>query len=202
MPTPGHAIGSVSETTDMPNWSFVPLSGDPRTLEEQAMLFFLLSKEGIGQDALSRYWERTRVLKPARLTAMLLSDEVLGLLKHELMRTANFRTDPQTIMDVLLREVLRPEVVQSHIQGTNLPLLPQCYAYVPNQNDPATWKLPYRNPDGTPNADALVLASVQIGGDGRATGIPADDREIVKQRLRQAYFELDVSADDLPPSLH
>ncbi len=176
--------------------------GDPKTIEEQATLFFLLSKEGVEQDALSRYWERTRVLNPGRLTAMLLSDEVLGLLKRELMRTANFRTDQQTIMDLLLREVIRPDVALSHVQAINLPLLPQCYAYVPNQHDPTTWKLPYRNPDGTPNADALVLAAMQLGGDGRATGIPADDKAIVKQRLRQAYFELDVSPDELPPSLH
>ncbi|HZP80602.1 MAG TPA: hypothetical protein VFB21_03100 [Chthonomonadaceae bacterium] len=176
---------------------------DTAPLDEKTTLFFLLSKEGAQQEALSQYWEQTQVLHPSRLASLLLSEEVLTLLRREIQRTASYRVDRQVLYDLLTREVLRPDALVPHGQGGEpaAPRLPQCYAYVRDPNAPATWKLGYRNPDGTPNAEMLSLAVADLRNGAQTLGIPADDLPLVKERLRQAFLELPIPYDDLPDIL-
>ena len=175
---------------------------DGQSAEEKIALFFLLCKEGVQQEALSQYWEQTRVLHPGRLAALLLSDESLQMLRRELMRTFSYRVDLRTLRERLLREVLRPEILSQTFAGDlNSPRHPQCFAYIRDPNDPESWRMRYRNSDGTPNADWLTQAVTDLGQDARALGIPADDVPLVKGRLRQAFAELGISPDELPPLL-
>ncbi|HLK56152.1 MAG TPA: hypothetical protein VKU00_06295 [Chthonomonadaceae bacterium] len=175
---------------------------DATPVEEKIELFFLLSKEGVQLHALEEYWEQIRILNPGRIAALILSDETLNLLRRELQRTANYRVDRQTLYELLTRAVLRPDALSARNgENTETPRLPQCYAYVRIPNDPTTWRLRYRNPDGTPNGELLTMAVSDLSEDYRATGIPADDIPLVKERLRQAYLELGVSPDDLPELL-
>ena len=81
---------------------------DSTPAEEKAHLFYHLCKEGVQDGSLQNYWERVRVLNPGRIAAMLLSDDVLNLLRRELQRTANYRIDAQTLDALLTREILRP----------------------------------------------------------------------------------------------
>ncbi len=172
---------------------------DARPSEEKIELFFLLSKEGMQMESLRRHWEQTRVLHPARLAALLLSEDVLNLLRREIQRTASHRVDRETLYEILTRDVLRADSLPG--PDLNAPRLPQCFAYVRDPNDPASWRLRYRNADNTPNADMLTLAAGDLSSDPRAIGIPADDLPLVKDRLRQAYHELGVAPADLPDSL-
>lgn len=175
---------------------------DTTSLEEKAALFFLLTKEAIRQDALTEYWEQARILHPGRLASLILSSETLNLLRRELQRTVNYRIDQHTLYEFLMREVLRPEALAVRAgeieSGSRLPI---CYAYVSNPHDPSTWRLRYRNADGTPNAELLMQAVAELGNDLRAVGIPADDTPLVKDRLRNAYFELGVPLEDMPQVL-
>ncbi len=130
-----------------PHLAFRILLSDNHSIEEKTALFFLLSKEGMQQNALMHFWERNHALHPARIAALLLSEEALQLLRRELQRTASYRVDRQTLLEILMQEVLKPEVLVAHAASFALPTEPQCYAYVANINDSSTWKLPYRHPD-------------------------------------------------------
>ena len=175
---------------------------DGANIEEKAAMFFLLCKEGLQQNALAQYWEQTRVLHPGRLATLLLSDESLQMLRREIMRNSSYRVDLQTLRERLLREVLRPEFLADTFNGdVTMPRHPQCYAYIRDPNDPETWRMRYRNSDGTPNADWLTQAVSALGQDARSLGIPADDVPLVKGRLRQAFLDLGVAAEELPQSL-
>ena len=174
---------------------------DAKPMEEKANLFSLICKEGVQQDALTQYWERIRALNPGRLASLLLSEEMLNLLRRELMRTANFRADRDTLLALLMRDVIRPDALAARNGSEQVGRLPQCHAYVADPNDDATWRLPYRNADGSPNPELLISAAGDISGDARTLNIPADDVPLVKQRLRQAYLELGISPDDLPAAL-
>jgi hypothetical protein len=176
---------------------------DSTPVEEKIALFFLLSKEGLQQDALTQYWEQIRVLNPGRLVNLLLSEEVLNLLRRELQRTANYRIDRQSLQNILMRDVLRSEALEARGQEAPppAPRFPQCYAYVRDPHNPTTWRFGYRNPDGTPNPEMLTLAVADLHSGPNAVGVPADDFPLVKERLRLAYLELGVSFDDLPEIL-
>lgn len=172
---------------------------DSTSLDEKANLFTLISKEGLIQDALTLFWEQTRVLHPGRIASLVLSPETLNLLRREIQRTANYRIDRHTLYEFLIREVLRPEALNGRVgEGEKAPKSPHCYAYVRNPNDAGTWRLQYRNEDGSANAEMLMQAVADLGGDVRLTGIPGDDVPLVKERLRKAYLELGVSAEDIP----
>jgi DNA-binding protein H-NS len=175
---------------------------DAVSLEEKTAQFFLLCKEAFAQNALTQYWEQARVMHPSRIAALLLSEETLHLLRREIQRTSNYRVDTETLREMMIRTVLRPETLispnASVVPDRNQP---QCYAYVRDPNDPATWRLRYRNPDSSPNAELLTQAVTELGQDERSLGIPGDDVPIVRQRLRQAFLELGVSPNDLPPLL-
>ena len=175
---------------------------DGVNLEEKIALFFLLCKEGLQQDALTQYWEQTRVLHPGRLATLLLSDESLQMLRREIARNSSYRVDLQILRERILREVLRPEILADTFGGdVTMPRHPQCFAYIRDPNDPETWRMRYRNTDGTPNADWLTQAVADFSRDARALGIPADDAPLVKGRLRQAFLELGVPLEELPPTL-
>ncbi|MCS6777870.1 MAG: hypothetical protein RMJ43_06745 [Chloroherpetonaceae bacterium] len=171
------------------------------TLEERAALFYLISKEGAEQNALELYWEQTHVLHPGRLATLILSTESLDLLRRELQRTLNYRIDPQALHDLLVHHVLRPEAVASRYGADASRWLPHCFAYVRDPNRPTTWRLHYRNPDGSPNPDLLTQAVAELSAGFNTLGIPADDVPLVVQRLRQAYTELGIPAEELPPIL-
>lgn len=175
---------------------------DNTSLEEKTYLFYLMCKEGVQAGALQDYWERVRILNPGRLASMILSDDVLNLIRRELQRTANYRIDSQALYELLTRDVLRPDALAAR-NGQDGEMLrqPHCFAYVRDSNDPHTWRLLYRNLDATPNADLLTQAVAELSGDTRALGIPADDLPLVKERLRAAYFDLGVSPEELPDLL-
>ena len=90
---------------------------DNKSPDEKAALLFLLSKEGVEQNALSQYWERIRALNPGRIASLLLSEEMVNLLRRELLRTANFRADRQALLDLLMREVIRPEALAAPLRA-------------------------------------------------------------------------------------
>lgn len=170
--------------------------------EEKAALLFMLSKEAAEQDALNTYWEQSRVLHPGRLANLLLSGELINLLRREIQRTVNYRIDSHTLHEILVNQVLRPEVLNARFGSEDTTTrLPHCFAYVHDPNKPMTWRLRYRNPDGTPNPEMLMQAIVEISSGPGALGIPADDVPLVLQRLRQAYVELGVAPEDFPPLL-
>lgn len=172
------------------------------SLDEKVKLFGLLSKEGVEQESLIRHWEEYRVLNPGRLTSLILSEETLHLLRREIQRQSSYRVDIHTLRGILTQEVLRPSALSASL-GTEgqQPPAPPCYAYVPDPNSPASWRLPYRNPDGTPHPDLLTRALGDFQGEHQIIGIPADDVPIVKERLRKAFLELGIGIEDLPRSL-
>jgi hypothetical protein len=174
---------------------------DNRPIEEKLNLFSMLSKEGVQQGALVGHWEQNRALNAGRIASLVLSDEVLNVLRRELHRDTHYRVDNQSLRELLVREVLRPEACAAQQPGNLIPRQPHCYAYVANPNDSATWKLYYRNADGTPDPERLIIAAAQLDEDSKHLHIPADDLPLVKERLRQAYLELGVPAEDLPASL-
>jgi hypothetical protein len=176
-------------------------SKETRSPEEKAELFSTICKEGIQQNALLAYWLQRRVLHPGRIASLLLSDEMISMLRRELQRATNYRADRQILYHFLIREVLRPETLNGGNGEEGFPTQPQCYAYVRNPHDASTWRLRYRNPDGTPHAELLTLAVAELSGESRSLGIPADDLPLVKERLRQAYLDLGVVQEDLPEIL-
>src|SRR5262249_22205596 len=84
---------------------------EARSPAEQAELFSSLCKEGVQQNALTNYWLQQRVLHPGRIASLLLSDEMLNLLRRDLQRATNYRADRQTLYHLLIHEVLRPETL-------------------------------------------------------------------------------------------
>jgi hypothetical protein len=171
--------------------------------DEKATYFCLLSKEGSEQNALDAYWEESRVLHPGRIASLLLSDDTLNLVRREIQRTTNYRIDPHTLHEILVNQVLRSEVMgyRSGREEEINARLPHCYAYVREPNKPSTWRLRYRNPDGTANPEMLMQSILELNNGTAALGIPADDVPLVLQRLRQAYLELGIPPDDFPPLL-
>jgi hypothetical protein len=174
---------------------------DNSTFDDKLTAFAMLSKEGLQQNALVDHWEQNRALNPGRIAAMLLSDELLNLLRRELQREIHYRADKQSLREILIRDVLKPEALTNRHAADAAPRSPQCYAYVANPNDPATWQLYYRDTDGAPDPERLIVAAAELSGDARHLNIPADDVPLVKQRLRQAYIELGVPLEDIPGSL-
>lgn len=174
---------------------------ESRALEEKAELFATLCKEAMRENALMSFWLERRVLYPGRIANLLLSEDMINLLRRELQRATNYRVDRQTLYNLLTQEVLKPETLHGSHGEEAVPMQPHCYAYVRNPHEAATWRLRYRNPDGTPHAELLTMAVAELSGDSRSLGIPADDLPLVKERLRQAYLDLGVHREDLPELL-
>lgn len=175
---------------------------EQRPVEEKIAQFFLISKEGLQQNALELYWEQMGVLHPGRIVSLLLTEDVLSILRREIQRTSNYRVDRAALYDALIQKVIRPDALAARTgEPPGARPLPHCFAYVRDPNDAGTWRLRYRNADGTPNADLLTVAVVDLGADAAALGIPPDDVALVKARVRQAYYELGVLDVDLPAVL-
>lgn len=174
---------------------------EPRPIEEKIRLFFLFSKEGVSSNALQRYWESSNVLNPNRIAELLTSDTILEALRREIHRSNNFRVEKSVIATLLRNSVILPEALAPSSGSPAQPDLPQCYAYFSDPTDRSTWRLYYRNEKGEADAEGLMAAAAKLSGDLRQLAIPADDLPLVKQRLRQAYTELGVAAEELPAVL-
>ena len=76
------------------------------------------------------------------------------------------------------------------------------YAYTPDLNDPATWKLRiWETVSAMATAAQLQRASVALspgGFDGKPSGIPSADIPDVQRRIRAAYRGLDIKENDIP----
>lgn len=76
------------------------------------------------------------------------------------------------------------------------------YAYTPDLNDPATWKLRiWETVTGMATAAQLQRASVALspgGFDGKPSGIPSADIPDVQRRIRAAYRGLAIKESDIP----
>lgn len=85
---------------------------DPKSEEHQEKLF-LLCKEGLCKDAREDYHERIRTVNRFALGALLLTDEVLGLLRRELRKLSDgILVPPEGIAKVLTDEVIKREVLE------------------------------------------------------------------------------------------
>ncbi len=175
---------------------------DMKAFDEKVELFLLISSEGFHNHSLQHYWEQVCVMNPGRIGSLLLSEEVLSVIRRELQRRANYRVDRQALYEMLVREVIRDDAL-GLLRGENdaFPRRPECFAYVRDPNDPVSWRLPYRDADGSPNAEMLTLAVADMSRGFGGLDIPADDVALVKERLRDAYLQLGVSPDDLPEFL-
>ena len=174
---------------------------------------FLLSKEGLRRGQLVDFWADREALKPETLCRALLSPRVLLVLRRELARMVGRRFPQEALAECLLRDIVRggvveqlpPEVAESRIQRResrekrHLP--PVCFAYIGDPDDPKTWKLRYRKPDGTvhPRFLADAVEALSPGGfRGRKVEIPTESLASVRQNLRRAYEEI---GKDIPPVL-
>jgi hypothetical protein len=97
-----------------------------------------------------------------------------------------------------LREVIR------NVAG----LSAACFAWVPDESDPTTWKMQIaRSDDGdvwSPDEDLVRAAVVQLpelAGYDKALDIPAADLPAVKATLRSAWIACGAPVDDMPLEL-
>lgn len=170
---------------------------------------YLLSKEAVWRDKLSEYWEEAKATSPELISKYLFSEKVLAELRREIYRMTKQHISLDLLAEVLSTQVIRGNIVEqipdtikqitkvstSKGQGKrkqNLPAI--CFAYVPDPSKPSTWKLRYRNPDGTVDKGRLyaAVASLSPGGfRGKRVKIPAKDLPEVKSRLRHAYEEIE-----------
>lgn len=138
---------------------------------------YLLSKEAVWRDQLSEYWEKAKATSPELIARCLLSERVLTELKREVYRVTKQRISLDSLVEVLSTQVVRGNIVEQipdtikqvtkasipKRQGKkkkNLPAI--CFAYVPDSNKPSTWKLRYRNPDGTVDEKHLYAAVASL----------------------------------------
>lgn len=179
-----------------------------RELTEVIEKLYLLSKEAMWRDQLSDYWERAKASSPEIVTKCLFSENVVTELKREIYRVTKQRVTPDTLVKVLATQVLRGNLVeqvadqvkryrktsvQEKHKKKKRQLPASCFAYVPDPDKPTTWKLRYRNPDGSVDEKHLyaAVASLSPGGfRGRRVEIPDEHLPQVKEKLRQAYAEL------------
>ena len=161
-----------------------------------------LCKEGVQEGTLQDYWERVRILNPGRIAAMLLSDDVLNLLRRELQRTANYRIDSQSLYALLTREILRPDALAARNGRGGRTAAPTALLRLCTRSQRFQYLAAlYRNLDTTPNAELLTQAVAELSGD--ATGARHSRRRpsAGKERLRTAYFDLGVAPEELPDLL-
>jgi predicted type IV restriction endonuclease len=74
---------------------------------------FLLTKESWSKSALSDYYDQKQALSKFSISAVILTDTVLGVIKRELRRlTPDVKISNEQIQSVLVQEVLKREVVE------------------------------------------------------------------------------------------
>ncbi|MBW1666883.1 MAG: type I restriction enzyme HsdR N-terminal domain-containing protein [Deltaproteobacteria bacterium] len=180
---------------------------------------YLLSKEAIWRDALSDFWEVARASSPTSIGQCLISPRVIDEIRREIYRTMKQKLDNDTIREILTTQVIKGNIL-SQIDIDSKPAkkdsdktneaskkkgLPAvCFAYVPDDAKPSTWKLRYRNPDGSVSSShlAAAVAALSPGGfRGRRVEIPLEHITDVKRRLFQAYKEIGTTEDQIPPEI-
>ena len=179
---------------------------------------YLLSKEAIWRDALSDYWQVARASSPTSIAECLLSDRVINEIRKEIYKTMKQKIENELIYEVLTTQIikgnilsqikLKPKSKKSEHKKNSTPLkkgLPAiCFAYVPDETKPSTWKLRYRNPDGSvsPSHLAGAVAALSPGGfRGRRVEIPPEDLPEVKKKLLHAHREIGTPEDQIPPGI-
>jgi len=184
-------------------------------LTEATNRLYLLSKEAVWRDAISDFWEVAKATSPTAIAQCLLSEGVLDEIRKELYRTTKQRIDNQTIWEVLTTQIIKGNILsqiiipskkarssKKEVKKKSLPAT--CFAYVPDPNKPSTWKLRYRNPDGSvsPSHLAGAVAALSPGGfRGKKVNIPEKDLPKVKETLLNAYFEIGTPEKNIPPGI-
>jgi len=85
---------------------------DPKNMEHQERLF-VICKEGLVKDAREEYHERVLTLNRFILGSLILSDEVVAIIRRELRKLSNgILVEPEDISRVLSNEVLKRDVVE------------------------------------------------------------------------------------------
>ncbi len=182
---------------------------------------YLLSKEAIWRDAISDYWEIAKATSPNCIAQCLLCDRVLDEVRKEIYHRMKQKIGIETIIEVLTTQIIKgnvlsqieiPSIGDSKMEQTKekrkeitkggLPAV--CFAYVPDPIQPSSWKLKYRNPDGTVSQSHLfgAVAALSPGGfRGKRVEIPVEDLQDVKNKLLEAYREINTPEDQIPPGL-
>ena len=92
------------------DFSFVEL--DPKNEEHQEKLF-IICKEGLVKDAREQYHERILTVNRFVLGALILGDEVVGVIRRELRKLSDgVLVTPEEIALVLSKEVLKRDVLE------------------------------------------------------------------------------------------
>lgn len=88
----------------------VSLTDGEVPIKEKADRFFMFSKEGFRQNALSDYWTKAQVLSPMRIAEKLCEDIVLRTLRTELQRGSGFKISVETVYSVMMNQVIRGDL--------------------------------------------------------------------------------------------
>lgn len=114
-------------------------------------------------------------------------------------------TLPQSVLGILddLAPIILKQQPAKTEGGVRYPAAD--FAFVPDREKPTTWKL--RLSDGRPGNKTIrqlgrAAAALSPGGfRGRRAQLPANAVASVKRRIRSEYSKLDVSHEDMPPSV-
>jgi hypothetical protein len=88
------------------------------------------------------------------------------------------------------------------VNGTELPA--SAFLYVPDSEDPGTWKLPVKDANGEPNLGRVAAAAAALspkGFRGSRVDIPADEIGAVKKKLVALYKRLGRDKKEIPQHL-
>ena len=84
---------------------------NPRA-EDDLQKLFLLAREGLAADAISAFHQQTQLFNPFSVAQVTMSEAVTGAIRRELRRAfPDLKVDQETIEEMLLRNVLKRELV-------------------------------------------------------------------------------------------
>jgi predicted type IV restriction endonuclease len=75
-------------------------------------LLYLISREAVLKDALSKYWADKLAVSAPNVVRALLSDDVINEMRKEFKRLTGYRLSPEEIRGLLLSQVVRPDVAE------------------------------------------------------------------------------------------
>lgn len=82
-------------------------------IKDEVATIYLMTREGLAKKALGGFHEHRQALSRFSVAAAVLSEPVVGIIRRELKRLSpDVRIECEQICDVLLREVLKREVVE------------------------------------------------------------------------------------------
>jgi len=186
------------------------------SLADATEKLYLLSKEAVWRDALSDYWQVAKASSPTSIAQCLLSDKVLDEIRREIYRTMKQKLVNEVIYETLTTQIIKGNILaqiklkppsprkspnKKGARPTRNGLPAICFAYVPDETKPSTWKLRYRNPDGSvsPNHLAGAVAALSPGGfRGKRVEIPLADLPRTKKKLLEAYREIGTPEEQIP----